>query len=95
MIAFYCPQNKYLQACKAGDRLVHLPAHCQLTYGDNTSPELMSLIEKVPQELWGAKLALQVHALLRCNLAAGCSYLHTAESCMGASYAVQVVLLSC
>ena len=50
----------YLQACKAGERLVHLPARCQLTYGHNTSPELMALIEKVPQELWGAKLALQV-----------------------------------
>ena len=39
---------------------MHLPARCQLKYGDNSSPELMSLIEKVPQELWGAKLALQV-----------------------------------
>ena len=62
-------QKKHLQACKAGDRLVHLPAHCQLTYGDNTSPKLMSLIEKVPQELWGAKLALQVSPhLLFCSL---------------------------
>lgn len=39
---------------------MHLPAQCQLTYGDKTSPELMSLIDKVPKELWGAKLALQV-----------------------------------
>ena len=45
---------------------MHLPAHCQLTYGDNTSPELLSLIEKVPRELWGAKLALQV-ALSLCS----------------------------
>ena len=48
-----------LQACKAGELLVHLPAQCQLTYGKETSPELLSLIEKVPQEFWGAKLALQ------------------------------------
>lgn len=47
------------KACKAGELLVHLPAHCQVTDGDKTSPELLSLIEKVPQEFWGAKLALQ------------------------------------
>ncbi|CAK0785800.1 hypothetical protein CVIRNUC_009011 [Coccomyxa viridis] len=48
------------RACKAGERLVNLPAHCQLTYGEHTTPELMRLIEKVPQEFWGAKLALQI-----------------------------------
>ena len=50
----------HAQACKAGERLVNLPAHCQLTYGEHTTPDLMRLIEKVPQEFWGAKLALQV-----------------------------------
>ena len=48
------------QVCKAGERLVNLPAQCQLTYGQHTIPCLMRLIEKVPQEFWGAKLALQV-----------------------------------
>ena len=54
------PSSSHAQACKAGERLVHLPAHCQLTYGVHTTPDLMRLIEKVPQEFWGAKLALQV-----------------------------------
>lgn len=43
---------------------MHLPAGCQLTYGGSTSSELMSLIDKVPQELWGGKLALQVRIAL-------------------------------
>ena len=43
---------------------MNLPAHCQLTHGKHTTPDLMRLIEKVPQEFWGAKLALQV--LLTC-----------------------------
>lgn len=41
---------------------MHLPKHCQLTYDEQTQPELLALIEQVPPELWGAKLALQVLA---------------------------------
>ena len=54
------PSYSHAQACKAGERLVNLPAHCQLTYGEHTTPGLTRLIEQVPQEFWGAKLALQV-----------------------------------
>lgn len=37
-----------------------LPKQCQLTYDDKSEPELLGLIEQVPHELWGARLALQV-----------------------------------
>lgn len=40
--------------------VVRLPKACQLTYGSGSDPALLSLIEKVPPELWGARLALQV-----------------------------------
>ena len=62
--------NSYAQVCKAGERLVNLPAHCQLTYGERTNPDLMRLIERVPQEFWGAKLALQVR--LTCEASTTC-----------------------
>ncbi len=39
---------------------MQLPRQCQLTYDDESQPELLALIEQVPPELWGARLALQV-----------------------------------
>ena len=50
------------QDLKEGQRLVHLPQQCQLTYDAQTKPEMLALIEQVPPELWGARLALQVSA---------------------------------
>ena len=47
-------------ACSAGATLITLPAGCQLTIDAATDPRLLQLVEKVPQELWGAKLALQM-----------------------------------
>jgi histone-lysine N-methyltransferase SETD3 len=44
----------------AGTKLIELPAGCQLTYSATDDAKLLRLIEKVPTELWGAKLALQV-----------------------------------
>ena len=46
--------------CAAGTELVRLPQACQLSYGAATDPRLLALIDRVPSELWGAKLALQV-----------------------------------
>lgn len=41
--------------------LIDLPSVCHLTYDDvSTDKRLLSVIDQVPQELWGAKLALQV-----------------------------------
>ncbi|DBA78761.1 TPA: hypothetical protein ACH3X1_008667 [Trebouxia sp. C0004] len=48
------------QDLKQGQSLVHLSKQCQLTYDNDTNPELLALIEQVPQALWGARLALQV-----------------------------------
>lgn len=45
-----------------------LPRHCQLTYNGESEPELLRLIEQVPDELWGARLALQVCILPECAL---------------------------
>ncbi|KAG2438459.1 hypothetical protein HYH02_010913 [Chlamydomonas schloesseri] len=45
-----------------GHRLITLPSGCHLTYGANDDPRLLALIDKVPSELWGAKLALQLIA---------------------------------
>ena len=45
-----------------GHRLITLPNAAHLTYGANDDPRLLALIEKVPSELWGAKLALQLIA---------------------------------
>jgi hypothetical protein len=51
------------QSCTPGARLIELPPHCQLTYDAGSSdPRLLALVEHVPAELWGAKLALQVRA---------------------------------
>ncbi|KAL3150242.1 hypothetical protein ABBQ32_000100 [Trebouxia sp. C0010 RCD-2024] len=50
------------QELERGQQLVLLPKQCQLTYDKESKPELLGLIEQVPQELWGARLALQVLA---------------------------------
>ncbi|PRW59274.1 histone-lysine N-methyltransferase setd3 [Chlorella sorokiniana] len=51
---------------KSGSTLISLPSKCHLTYDGSTDPRLLALIDQVPTELWGAKLALQVvaHRLL-------------------------------
>lgn len=47
------------QALEPGQKLIELPARCQLTYSPETAdPKLLALINQVPAELWGAKLAL-------------------------------------
>ncbi|GLI58700.1 hypothetical protein VaNZ11_000451, partial [Volvox africanus] len=51
---------KSTQDIEPGQRLIKLPAACHLTYGANDDPRLLSLVDKVPTELWGAKLALQL-----------------------------------
>lgn len=43
-----------------GTRLIELPRSCQLTYDESSDPRVLNLIQQVPEELWGAKLALQV-----------------------------------
>jgi hypothetical protein len=50
-----CPQAR-----SKHDVVVKLPAACQLSYGPDSSPAVLSLIDRVPVELWGARLALQV-----------------------------------
>lgn len=47
-----------------GARLIELPASCHLTYDGEADPKLLALIDQVPEELWGAKLALQVRGCL-------------------------------
>ena len=51
------------QGCIAGSTLIALPQRCHLTYDAATDPRLLALIEQVPAELWGAKLALQVRCV--------------------------------
>lgn len=52
---------RVLQAvAEVGTRLIELPRSCHLTYDESTDPRVLSLIQQVPDELWGAKLALQV-----------------------------------
>lgn len=44
-----------------GTALITIPPSCQLSYNQSTiDPRLLNLIDKVPKELWGAKLALQL-----------------------------------
>ncbi len=43
-----------------GTRLIELPRSCMLTYDESADPRVLALIQQVPEELWGAKLALQV-----------------------------------
>ncbi|KAF8068228.1 SETD3 [Scenedesmus sp. PABB004] len=45
-----------------GARLIELPRRCQLTYDESSDPRLLALVAQVPDELWGAKLALQLLA---------------------------------
>lgn len=45
---------------QAGQRLVELPRSCHLAYDESSDPRVLQLIQQVPEELWGAKLALQV-----------------------------------
>jgi len=45
---------------QAGQRLIELPRRCHLTYDESSDPRVLQLIQQVPEELWGAKLALQV-----------------------------------
>ena len=47
-----------------GTKLLDLPSSCHLTYTSSDSEKILRLIERVPSELWGAKLALQVAASL-------------------------------
>lgn len=49
-----------VQACNKGALVVKLPKSCQLSYGSDSNPQLLALIDRVPPELWGARLALQV-----------------------------------
>ena len=55
-----------LQACVSSFRGSLRVQRCHLTYDGSTDPRLLALIERVPAELWGAKLALAVvqHRLL-------------------------------
>ncbi len=53
-----------MQACRSGELLVSLPRTCQLSYDGSTEPNLLQLISKVPEELWGAKVALRVNSPL-------------------------------
>eukprot|EP00887_Chlorella_sp_A99_P000675 scaffold5.g675.t1 len=49
--------------CPAGTPLITLPRGCHLSYdGSSADPRLLRLIAQVPEELWGARLALQVLA---------------------------------
>lgn len=60
---------------KAGTRLVELPRSCHLTYDESSDPRVLQLIQQVPEELWGAKLALQV-GLHRTSKAVLCLSVH-------------------
>jgi hypothetical protein len=51
---------------------VHLPAALQLTFDDRSDARLLALVRQVPDELWGAKLALQVGHKLLLARAADC-----------------------
>ena len=51
------------QAYAPSTTLIDLPRRCHLTYEDDASePALSQLISLVPQDLWGAQLALQLLA---------------------------------
>ena len=51
---------KAAAAAGPGTKLLDLPSACHLTYTAADSKKLLKLIDRVPSELWGAKLALQV-----------------------------------
>lgn len=48
-----------------------LPRHCHLTYDEATDAALLALIERVPAELWGARIALQVCHASQAGFGAG------------------------
>ena len=56
-----------LQGLVQGQTLVRLPRRCQLTYDSQTKPEVLSLIQQVPPELWSTRLALQVGVHACCS----------------------------
>lgn len=69
------------QDCAPGATLLALPQRCHLTYDGSTDPRLLALIEQVPAELWGAKLALQASgaagpAMQRPQEASICAFSH-------------------
>ena len=49
-----------MQASDSGRTLVELPQACQLTLDEATDPRVAALVAKVPEELWGGRLALQL-----------------------------------
>ena len=64
-------ESPSIQSLEKGTDVVVLPAACQLTYDHTppatnpdghlpTSPELLKLIEQVPETFWGLRLALRV-----------------------------------
>jgi len=55
-----------LQAVNKGTVVVKLPRACQLSYGGGSDPQLLAMIDRVPPELWGARLALQVLIWTQC-----------------------------
>lgn len=50
------------QRHKKGASLVKLPAACQLQIREDTHPALLDLIDKIPPEIWGARLAVNLLA---------------------------------
>lgn len=63
LMCLFAGRRHHTQDLPIGSKLIELPEACQLTYGrpvDNDDPKLLALIEQVPKELWGAKLALKV-----------------------------------
>ncbi len=42
--------------------MIELPSACQLTLDESTDPRIAALVERVPTELWGGRLALQLLA---------------------------------
>ena len=57
---------------------MRLPPGACLSYDSGTDPRVLRLIQGVPEELWGARLALQVQLLSTCRL---CKPAH-AGSCL-------------
>ncbi len=49
-----------MQASKPGRTLIELPRACQLTLDEATDPRVAALVAKVPEQLWGGRLALQL-----------------------------------
>lgn len=76
------------QDADPGARLIFLPSACHLTYGQGQDdPRLLALIDRVPAELWGAKLALQLIAQRCVGLqgfapGSGHSLLSNSEQCV-------------